>query len=63
VTLDDWIDGVFAACWQAHGGSGLAASLGDILDLDLEVRDGLLTRIVEQRRREAAALRGRRVEG
>jgi hypothetical protein len=56
VTLDAWREALFALAWRQHGGSGMAASLGDVLDLPLADRDWLLERIGEQRTREAREL-------
>jgi hypothetical protein len=47
---------MFQLCWQQHGGSGLAISFADALDLGLEERDWFLERIGTQRSREAAEI-------
>lgn len=44
---------MFQLCWQQHGGSGLAITFADALDLSLEERDWFLERIGAQRTREA----------
>lgn len=55
---------MFQLCWHQHGGSGLALSFADALDLVVQDRDWLLERIGAQRSKEADALekaaRGRR---
>src|SRR5690606_15077116 len=66
VTMEDWREGIFQVCWQQHGGSGLAVTLGDVLELPTTDRDWLVERIGQQRAREAkelekAAKRRRRV--
>ena len=43
-------------CWQQHGGSGLAVTLDDALDLPTTDRDWLIERIGSQRAREAKEL-------
>ncbi len=50
--------------YTQHGGSGLALSLSDVMDLELDRITWLLERLGEQRRKEAheiskAARRGR----
>jgi hypothetical protein len=47
---------VFQLTWTQHGGSGLGANLGDVLDLSVADRNWLLERVSEQRTREARAL-------
>jgi hypothetical protein len=54
--LEAWREGLFQLCWQQHGGSGLAVTLHDALDLPTTDRDWLMERIGEQRSREAKAL-------
>lgn len=56
MTLEAWREGLFQLCWQQHGGSGLAVTLHDALDLPTTDRDWLMERIGEQRSREAKAL-------
>ncbi|RJS14252.1 hypothetical protein DRW03_35140 [Corallococcus sp. H22C18031201] len=56
MTMETWREGLFNLCWQQHGGSGLAASLGDALELPTSDRDWLLERIGQQRSHEAKAL-------
>jgi len=56
VTLETWRESLFQLCWQQHGGSGLAVTLDDALELPTTDRDWLIERIVEQRTREAKAL-------
>lgn len=64
VDLELWREGMFQLCWHQHGGSGLALSFADALDLVVQDRDWLLERIGTQRSKEADALekaaRGRR---
>ena len=31
--METWREGLFQLCWQQHGGSGLAVTLEDALDL------------------------------
>jgi hypothetical protein len=50
---------VFALLWRCHGGSGLGLDGEDVFALPVALRDWLLERVAEQRRREAAAVRGR----
>jgi hypothetical protein len=47
---------VFQLAWHQHGGSGLAVTYRDALDLPVADRDWLLERIGVQREREAQAL-------
>jgi hypothetical protein len=47
---------VFQLAWHQHGGSGLAISYGDALDLTVADRDWLSERIGTQREREANAI-------
>ena len=47
---------MFQLAWHPHGGSGLAISMGDALDLAVGDRDWLNERIGIQREREAQAL-------
>jgi hypothetical protein len=56
VTLEAWREGLFQLCWHQHGGSGLAFSLSDALELPTSDRDWLLERIGQQRSREAKEL-------
>lgn len=51
-----WREGLFQLCWQQHGGSGLAVSIHEALELPTSDRDWLLERINEQRAREAREL-------
>ena len=44
---------MFQLCWHQHGGSGLAITYADALDLTLGGRDWFLDRIGTQRSREA----------
>lgn len=44
---------MFQLCWQQHGGSGLAISFADALDMTIDDRDWFLDRIGTQRTREA----------
>lgn len=44
---------MFQLCWHQHGGSGLAISFADALDLSLAERDWFLERIGAQRTKEA----------
>jgi hypothetical protein len=46
----------WALSWQQHGGSGLAVTLDDALELPTTDRDWLLERIGQQRSREAKEL-------
>ncbi|WP_375743663.1 hypothetical protein NR800_37230 [Corallococcus interemptor] len=56
MTLEKWREGLFQLCWHQHGGSGLAAPLGDALELPTSDRDWLLERMGQQRAQEAKAL-------
>jgi hypothetical protein len=47
---------VFQLAWHQHGGSGLAITLSDVLELPGCERDWLLERVGVQREREAEAL-------
>jgi hypothetical protein len=47
---------MFQLSWHQHGGSGLAISFGDALDLSVRDRDWLNERIGAEREREAHAL-------
>ena len=40
-------------CWRQHGGSGLGASLAEVLVMNTADRDWFLERIGQQRSREA----------
>ena len=40
-------------CWRQHGGSGLGASLAEVLAMNTAERDWFLERIGQQRSREA----------
>jgi hypothetical protein len=40
-------------CWRQHGGSGLGASLDEVLEMTTTDRDWFLERIGQQRSREA----------
>ena len=53
MTLEIWRESIFQLSWQQHGGSGLMATLGDVLDLTTSDRDWLLERIGKQRSQEA----------
>jgi len=44
---------VFQVCWRQHGGSGLGASMTEVLELPVSDRDWLIERIGQQRSREA----------
>ncbi|MGE0161486.1 MAG: hypothetical protein ACOX6T_04460 [Myxococcales bacterium] len=54
--METWREGLFQLCWQQHGGSGLAVTLEDALDLPTTDRDWLIERIGSQRAREAKEL-------
>ena len=56
MSMDAWREGLFQLCWQQHGGSGLAVTLADALELLTTDRDWLLERIGQQRTREAKEL-------
>ncbi|QRK08565.1 hypothetical protein JQX13_53230 [Archangium violaceum] len=56
MTLEVWREGLFQLCWHQYGGSGLAFSLSDALELPTSDRDWLLERIGQQRSREAKEL-------
>ena len=56
VALETWRENVFQLAWHQHGGSGLAVSMGDALDLAVADRDWLNERIGVEREREARAL-------
>jgi hypothetical protein len=47
---------MFQLCWHQHGGSGLAITFTDALDLAVHDRDWLIERIGNQRSREAKEL-------
>lgn len=57
VDLDTWRENLFQLTWQQHGGSGLNASVADVLGMYVADRDWLLERIEERRSEEAEALR------
>jgi len=50
---------MFQLCWQQHGGSGLAISFADALNLSLPERDWFLERIGTQRTRGERDRQGR----
>lgn len=54
--MEVWREGLFQLCWQQHGGSGLAVTLHDALELPTTDRDWLIERIGSQRAREAKEL-------
>lgn len=54
--MDVWREGLFQLCWQQHGGSGLAITFTDALELPTTDRDWLLERIGQQRTLEAKEL-------
>ncbi|MCG8420105.1 MAG: hypothetical protein MJE77_19420 [Proteobacteria bacterium] len=43
-------------CWQQHGGSGLAVSMREVMEMTTGDRDWFLARIGQQRSREAKEL-------
>mgnify|MGYP001614366181 CR=1 FL=1 len=45
MTMEAWREGIFQLCWQQHGGSGLAVTLDDALELPTMDRDWLIERI------------------
>ena len=47
---------MFELSWHQHGGSGLAMTFADALELGLQDRDWFLERIHTQRSREAKEL-------
>ncbi|MBK6847130.1 MAG: hypothetical protein IPG96_06145 [Proteobacteria bacterium] len=47
---------MFQLCWHQHGGSGLAITFADALDLPVHDRDWLIERIGGQRSKEAKEL-------
>ena len=47
---------MFQLAWHQHGGSGLAISFGDAMELAVADRDWLNERIGTQREREADAI-------
>ena len=47
---------MFQLCWHQHGGSGLAITFADALDLGVQDRDWLIERAGTQRTREAKEL-------
>ena len=53
VDLDGWREGIFQMCWRQHGGSGLGASLSEVLAMTTADRDWFLERIGQQRSGEA----------
>lgn len=54
--LEAWRESLFQLSWQQHGGSGLAVTLRDAMDLPAADRDWLLERIGQQRAQEAREL-------
>lgn len=56
MSLEAWREAMFQLCWHQHGGSGLAITFADALDLPVQDRDWLLERIGGERSREAKAL-------
>jgi hypothetical protein len=48
---------VFCLSYRPHGGSGINASLTEVLDLASSDRDWFLERLGRQRREEAAAIK------
>ena len=53
MSLDGWRESLFQLCWQQHGGSGLAITMADALELPTSDRDWFIERMNEQRSREA----------
>ena len=53
MSLEAWREGMFQLCWHQHGGSGLAITVGEALELPVHDRDWLLDRVGTQRSREA----------
>jgi len=47
---------MFQLCWHQHGGSGLALTFADALDLPVHDRDWFIERIGNQRSKEAKEL-------
>jgi hypothetical protein len=47
---------VFQLLYHQHGGSGLALSLADVMELDFERLGWFVTRLGEQREKEAREL-------
>ena len=56
MNMETWREGIFQMCWRQHGGSGLAVTVDDALDLPTTDRDWLIERIGSQRAREAKEL-------
>lgn len=54
--MDAWREALFQLCWQQHGGTGLAITLRDALELPTTDRDWLIERIGNQRVWEAREL-------
>ncbi|WP_211483735.1 hypothetical protein [Corallococcus exiguus] len=54
--MDAWREALFQLCWRQHGGSGLAVTLHDALELPTTDRDWLIERVGRQRAREAKEL-------
>jgi hypothetical protein len=48
---------MFVMTWRSHGGSAAGISWSEALDLAPSDRDWLLTRVGQQRRQEAEAIR------
>jgi len=53
---DELWEGCFQLLYHQHGGSGLALSLADVMELDLDRMRWLLERLGEQREKEAREL-------
>lgn len=47
---------MFQLCWHQHGGSGLALTFADALELPVHDRDWLIERIGNQRSKEVKEL-------
>jgi hypothetical protein len=56
VTFVLWREAMFQLCGHQHGGSGLAITFADALDLPVHDRDWLIERIGGQRSKEAKEL-------
>ena len=54
---EDWRELIFALVYQHHGGSGMAISWSDALDMSFDEIEWYADRASAQRQKEAAAMR------
>lgn len=56
MNLDDWREATFQLAWHQHGGSGLAVTRAEVLEMTPAERNWNLRRVAEERAREAKAI-------